>query len=170
MVSNTRPSNECLNQKNIMIDDDDYEDRHGDRPRGIMTRGDREFYSPESYSEEEDEQTIRNRRYRIRKRAISAIKDFDILSRFVSPEDREKIVKSVSNEDPGFLKQIGVFLYLEFDSMNISKSEYLEDVIKEAERRKGNCDIDVSVGIYKEGDMKEFTIKTTKRSESTEAD
>lgn len=170
---NPSPSNACFAPVNITKDNDitssEYSDRHEDRPRGMFTDGDRQFLSPENDVEEMNDQTVRNRRYRIRKRIKNTIKDFEIFSKLVPSTDRESAIKDIAEENIDYLIEIGVLLYLEFDSVDIPKRKFLESVIEEGERRKGR-EVDATVASHKEDGETQVTIKTTPRSPPTKAD
>ncbi|MBB6647982.1 hypothetical protein [Halobellus ruber] len=119
-------------------------EQHLDRERGILTRKDRELLMDEPEDTNTNAQAVRNRRYQIRKRVKNSIKDFDILSRCWEKRDRELVFESLVNNKRGYLKEVGIFLYLGFQDLGAGKKRFLKEVIEEAEHRRGNA-VDVTV-------------------------
>ncbi|WP_152418537.1 hypothetical protein [Halorubrum distributum] len=130
-------------------------EEHPNRERGILTKKDRELLIDSSNGQDSDEQsddeqdspnaqTIRNRRYQIRKRVVNSIKDFEVLSRCWEDRDRKRVFETLSKEDSSYLKEVGIFLYLGFQDLGAGKKRFLKEVIEEAEHRRGR-DVRVTV-------------------------
>lgn len=143
--------------------------RHIERDRGGLTSGDREFLMDREASESLNAQTIRNRRYRIRKRIVNSMKDFEVAARWLPASDRKSVFESLHESNRDYLKEIGVFLYLGFQDLGAGKKRFLKEVIEEAERRRGR---DVSIKVTSElGDAWSYCVEMEDvPSASTEAD
>lgn len=81
------------------------------RPRGILSKADREYlYGVKDYAHEQSEA---NRRQDIRDRVKSSIKDFKILWALLNEDDREQIFSSLDQEAVDeYIEAIVTFLYL----------------------------------------------------------
>lgn len=119
-------------------------EEHPNRERGILTKKDRELLIDSSNGQNSDDtldspnaQTIRNRRYQIRKRVVNSIKDFEVLSRCWEDRDRKRVFETLYKEDNSYLKEVGIFLYLGFQDLGAGKKRFLKEVIEEAEHRRG---------------------------------
>lgn len=66
-----------------------------DRPRGILSKRDRQFLLEESYREDLAPQSQRNVRSRIRDRLRNAILDFYLLDEYLDNQDREQVFSEV---------------------------------------------------------------------------
>lgn len=67
-----------------------------DRPRGILSEGDREFLREER---DLSDSAARNARHRIRRRVQAAMTDFELLWNFMSDRDMEQIFHPDSDEE-----------------------------------------------------------------------
>lgn len=97
------------------------------RDRGILTKDDRKFLRGEK--DFESEQSVRDTRYRIRKRVRNGLLDFSILLHHLDRNDREQIFEAF--EKPS----------LSIDDGNVSLSpEEFQNVIKKTMLTKGISD------------------------------
>lgn len=118
------------------------------RPRGILTKKDREYllnkdeYEPKSQSE---------KRYRIRNRVTNSFKDFIFLEYFTSDEDREKIFEELFYKDRTLADPVVTALSFIYSGAELSDQDFEQLVhhsIEERELEKNPDDlIDVSVDI-----------------------
>jgi len=104
------------------------------RPRGILTKKDREFLISQ---EDFDAQTKRDKRYRIRNRVVDAYLDFQVLETFLPEEDREKIFEEL-REKYTFtaISDTLQFTYSGVSDLDEEFEQALESVIVNHERKK----------------------------------
>lgn len=127
-----------------------------DRGRGMLTQTDREFLAGEA--DDLGEQQTRNRRYKIRKRVESGIKDAMFLAK-QSKKDRKMIFSKFRGGDRKYLVEFGIYVYQGLKDTGAGKRRLLIEVVEEAERREGN-DVNVEItSTVGRSEYKEITMK-----------
>lgn len=100
------------------------------RPRGIITKKDREFLlNKDEYSSEEQS----DRRYRIRERVENAFGDFVFLRMMLSKDDTEKVFSNLLADEPTYLGRVTnciEFIYSGVDILEYDFESLLENAIK----------------------------------------
>ena len=131
--------------------------RDRDRKRGVLTKSDRDLLA-EGFRSGDDEapsnQTIRDKRYRIRERLKNVYLDFNYLTN-MKTEDRERVFQYLIDEGGPTLQSVFEELYLGIVPIGSTSEEVdpkpladlLERAITEAERRELGHIAKVSVDI-----------------------
>jgi len=116
--------------------DNSDENQLADRPRGIITRTDREFLIGE---QELDNQKASDRRYRIRKRLENALLDIMLLSEHLESNDRAKVFRQSFGDNHRQLQKIFNFFIEGARDTTISDEELGEiagrTILNQSKRR-----------------------------------
>lgn len=96
-----------------------------DRPRGILSKVDREFLCGQK--EYEHSQSEANRRQDIRERVSNSLQDFVLLAFLLSEDEREQLIQQINPEDLDIeLSAMISFMYLCIDQ----DEDHLEKIIE----------------------------------------
>lgn len=97
-----------------------------DRPRGILSKRDRQFLVEESYREELTPQSRRNVRSRLRERVRNAILDFYLLDEYLDERDRDSVFSGIDSGMREGLHSTMAFLYRGADSNTETFESWIE--------------------------------------------
>ncbi|MFB6129217.1 MAG: hypothetical protein ABEJ28_00155 [Salinigranum sp.] len=123
-----------------------------DRPRGILTRADREYLLGEAVMTHE--QSRRNAEARIRERVVNAVLDFTLLVHALKRKDRRQIFEK-SVDDPAFVDgamAMLAFAYAGLEESGVAFESVLEPAIRRAEEARA-ADVGSAVDVTVDFDV-----------------
>lgn len=141
-----------------------------ERPRGILTKEDREYLVGEK---DLSDQAERDTRYRIRERVKNAVWDFHLLTTFHEQRDRERVFEAFADR-PTFIRDIISYIFLGFLDHNPDRDEALakfkqllsdaiSQVLEDRDYLIDNVNVEISVEA-RQPDIDELIQKVEDRS------